>query len=87
MYLLENHIPISTILSSDDLDYLINNTLGSMAATVRTDCDQTVVGATLEALEDLLKSLKTPPFPMQERVISSLMVSVQDIVEYKVGSY
>ena len=55
-----------------------------MSATVRTDCDQSVVGATLEALEDLLKSLKTPPFPMQERVVSSLMVSVQDIVEYKV---
>ena len=67
-----------------NIDVLLNNTLGSMAATVRTDSDRSVVTATLEAIEDLLKSLRPLSFPMQERVLSSLVVSVQDILEDKV---
>ena len=64
----------------------MNNTLGSMAATVRTDSDRSVVTAMLEAVEDLLKALEPLSFPMQERVLSSLVVSVQDILEDKVRS-
>ena len=67
------------------MDVLVNNTLGSMAATVRTDSDRSVVTATLEAVEDLLKALEPLSFPMQERVLSSLVVSVQDILEDKVS--
>ena len=66
------------------MDVLLNNTLGSMAATVRTDSDRSVVTATLEAVEDLLKSLRPLSFPMQDRVLASLVVSVQDIMEDKV---
>lgn len=66
------------------MDILLNNTLGSMAATVRTDSDRSVVTATLEAVEDLLKSLCSLSFPMQDRVLTSLVVSVQDIMEDKV---
>ena len=68
-----------------NMDVLVNNTLGSMAATVRTDSDRSVVTATLEAVEDLLKALQPLSFPMQERVLSSLVVSVQDILEDKVS--
>lgn len=68
------------------MDVLVNNTLGSMAATVRTDSDRSVVTATLEAVEDLLKALRPLSFPMQDRVLSSLVVSVQDILEDKVSS-
>ena len=69
-----------------NMDVLVNNTLGSMAATVRADSDRSVVTATLEAVEDLLKTLRPLSFPMQDRVLSSLVVSVQDILEDKVSS-
>ena len=71
-------------LTTANMDVLVNNTLGSMAATVRTDSDRSVVTATLEAVEDLLKALQPLSFPMQDRVLSSLVVSVQDILEDKV---
>lgn len=71
-------------LTTANMDVLVNNTLGSMAATVRTDSDRSVVTATLEAVEDLLKALRPLSFPMQDRVLSSLVVSVQDILEDKV---
>ena len=71
-------------LTTANMDVLVNNTLGSMAATVRTDSDRSVVTATLEAVEDLLKALQPLSFPMQDRVLSSLVVSVQDILDDKV---
>ena len=77
-------LPLSSH-SPANMDVLVNNTLGSMAATVRTDLDRSVVTATLEAVEDLLKALRPLSFPMQERVLSSLVVSVQDILEDKVS--
>ncbi len=69
----------------EDLEYLLNSTFLSFAATVRTDCDRSVVIATLEMLEDLLKSLKVfSPFPLTEKPLSSLLVSLHDIFNNKV---
>jgi len=67
-----------------DLEILINSTLVSLAATARTDSDRTVVAATLETLEDLFRSLKSTPFPLTEKALESLMVSIQDLLECKV---
>ncbi len=70
----------------DNLDILLNSTLLSFAAVVRTDCDRSVVIATLETLEDLLKALrKDGPFQLQERGLTSLLVSVQDLLNNKVS--
>ena len=77
-------IVVHPFILTADIDILVNNTLGSMAATVRTDSDRSVVTATLEAVEDLLKALRSLSFPMQDRVLSSLVVSVQDILDNKV---
>lgn len=56
-----------------------------MAAVVRTDADRTVVIATLEALESLLKFLKGVPFIMEHNPLESLSVSLQDVLELKVS--
>ena len=45
-----------------------------------------MVIATLETLEDFLKSIKTLSFPMAGKALESLVVSVQDILEQKVCS-
>ena len=74
----------SSLLFSDDVEVLVNSTLLSMAATVRTDYDRTVVLATLESLEDLLKSLKESSFPLENKPLESLVTSLQDIFEQKV---
>ena len=41
-----------------ELEYLINSTVLSLAATARTDSDRNVVGTALETMESLFKSLK-----------------------------
>lgn len=66
------------------MEYLVNSTLSSFAAMVRTDSDKTVVMATLETLDDILKPLKEFSFSIREDVVTSLLVSVQDIMENKV---
>ena len=71
-------------LHTGELEGLINSTLVSLAATVRTDSERSVVIATLETLEDFLKSVKTLSFPMAGKALESLVVSVQDILEQKV---
>ena len=74
-----------TMAGRDNLEVLINSTLLSFAATVRTDCDRSVVIATLETLEDLFKGLReVGPFPIQDKPLSSLLVSVQDVFNNKV---
>ncbi len=74
--------------SRESIEYLLNSTFLSFAATVRTDCDRSVVIATLETLEDLLKSLKgNSPFPLTQKPLSSLLVSLQDIFNNKVTTY
>ena len=67
-----------------NIQALVNSTLASFAATVRTDMDRGVVSTALEMLEDLLKFLRPFSFPLQERVTDSLVVSVQDVFEKKV---
>ena len=69
---------------AENLDVLVNSTLLSMAATVRTDSDRTVVIATLETLEDMLKGLKGTLFCLADKPMESLAVSLQDIFEQKV---
>ncbi len=76
-------LPIPLFLS-DNIEYLVNSTLLSMAATVRTDTDRSVVLATLESLEDLVKALKSASFRLAEEPLESLAVSIQDILEQKV---
>lgn len=76
------HCCLSTSLA--DLEILINCTLVSLAATVRTDPDRTVVIATLESTDDLLRSLKSTSFVLTGKALESLMVSLQDILECKV---
>ncbi|KAL5466681.1 hypothetical protein EMCRGX_G030825 [Ephydatia muelleri] len=66
-----------------NLDVLVNTTLLSMAAVVRTDTDRTVVIATLETLESLLKFLKGVSFIMERNPLDSLSVSIQDVLELK----
>ena len=63
---------------------LINSTVASFAAIVKTDSDKTVVVATLESLDDVLKSLRKLSFPITEEVADSLLVAVQDVLENKV---
>ena len=45
-------------LAVGELEYLVNGTVLSLAATARTDSDRNVVGTALETLESLFKSLK-----------------------------
>ena len=66
------------------MEFLVNSTLGSFAAIVRTDSDKTVVVSTLETLEEILKPLKVLSLPVKEDVISSLMISIQDLLENNV---
>ncbi len=76
-------------MGSDDdranTNFLLNSTLLNFAAVIRTDCDRSVVIATLETVEDLLKALReVGPFPLEERGLSSLLVSLQDVFNNKV---
>lgn len=43
---------------TEELEYLVNSTVLSLAAIARTDSDRNVVGTTLETLESLFKSIK-----------------------------
>ena len=49
---------MSSPLTIGELEYLVNGTVLSLAATARTDSDRNVVGTALETLESLFKSLK-----------------------------
>ena len=69
----------------DALDGLINSTLLSMSAGARTENDSSVVLATLESIERILKSLHGRGFVVQERVIGSVLVTVEDILSNKVS--
>lgn len=64
--------------------YLVNTTLANFAAMIKTDSDKTVVVATLESLDDLLKALKKLSLPMTEETLDGLIVAVQDILDNKV---
>lgn len=66
------------------MESLVNSTLSSFAAVIRTDSDKTVVVATLETLEDILKPLHKLSFPVKEPAVTSLMTSIQDVMENKV---
>ena len=81
-----NCLPFLSSTSLADLEILINSTIVSLAATVRTDPDRTVVIATLESTDDLFRSLKSTSFVLTEKALESLMVSIQDILECKVRS-
>ena len=49
---------LSLSLVVGEIEYLVNNTVLSFAATARTDNDRNVVGTALETLEAIFKSLK-----------------------------
>ena len=68
----------------ENVHYLVNSTLSSFAAVVRTDGDKTVVVSTLETLEEILKPLKILGYVIQEKEVSNLMVSIQDVLDNKV---
>ena len=69
------------------LDKLLNATLLDMAACGRTDNDPTVVATTLENLEKLLKALNGRGLVMEEKVVESLLVTVDDILSNKVRQF
>lgn len=56
-----------------------------MSAGARTDDDPSVVVATLESIELILKSLKECGFHLEEKVVSSLLVTIEDILNNKVS--
>lgn len=68
----------------DHICYLVNSTLVSLSATVKTDVDKTVVVTALETLDDVLKALRKLSFPMSKEAGDSLLTSVQDVLENKV---
>lgn len=80
------HVCCHPSTSLADLEILINSTIVSLAATVRTDPDRTVVIAALESTGDLFRSLKSTSFVLTGKALESLMVSIQDILECKVRS-
>ena len=65
----------------------MNVTLSSFAAVVKTDGDKTVVVATLEVLEDVIKSMKDLSFSMREETLESLMVAIQDTLDNNVNLF
>ena len=71
----------------ENVHYLVNSTLSSFAAVVRTDTDKTVVVSTLETLDEVLKPLKTMQFSVKDEVVSNLMTSIQDVMDNKVKGY
>ena len=66
------------------MDKLINATLLDMSAGARTDNDPLVVVTTLENLEKLLKKLNGRGLVIDDRVVESLLVTVDDIFSSKV---
>ncbi|CAI7993545.1 Importin-4 [Geodia barretti] len=67
----------------EELQFLTNSTVLSLAATARTDSDRNVVGASLESLENIFKSLKGTEFKLAPQACSSVLVSLQDILHNK----
>ena len=61
--------------------------MNNMAAGVKTDVDRTVVMATLETLEELLKALRGGWFKMGSKALEGLVVSIDDILANKVTKY
>lgn len=55
-----------------------------MSAGARTDAESSVVLATLDAMETLLKALRGRGLVIESRVVESLIVTVQDILANKV---
>lgn len=66
------------------LNILINSTLANMSASARTDDDSSVTVATLESIELVLKALKGRDFLLDEKVVSSLLVTIEDVLYSKV---
>ena len=66
------------------LNMLINFTLNNMSASARTDSVSTVVLATLESIEIVLKGLKGRGCVLEHAVVESLVVTVEDILNNKV---
>lgn len=64
---------------------LINFTLNNMSASARTDSVSTVVLATLDSIETVLKGLKGRGCVLERTVVESLVVTVEDILNNKVG--
>lgn len=60
-------------------------TLSSFSAIIKTDIDKTVVVATLETLEELLKALKRLSYPMKEETMDAIVIAIQDILENNVS--
>ena len=64
---------------------LINFTLNNMSASARTDSVSSVVLATLDSIETVLKGLKGRECVLERTVVESLVVTVEDILNNKVG--
>ena len=66
------------------LDKLMNATLLDMSAGARTDSDPMVVVTTLENLEKMLKAMNGRSLILEEKVVESLLVTIDDIFNNKV---
>ena len=69
----------------EDVGILVNTTLANFAAMIKTDSEKTVVVATLETLDDVLKHFKKLSLPLKEETLDGLLIAVQDVLENKVG--
>ena len=57
-----------------------------MSASARTDADPTVVVATLESIEVILKGLKNHVgVALEQKCVESLLVTIEDVLGNKVG--
>jgi hypothetical protein len=72
--------------STEDVGFLVNNTLANFAAMIKTDSDKTVVVAILETLDDILKHFKKLSLPLKEEALDGLMTAVQDVLGNAVGA-
>ncbi len=79
-------LAVCVCVVSENVCYLVSSALSSFAAVVRTDADKTVVVSTLETLEDMLKYLKSLNFPINDKEVSSLMTSIQDVLDNKAST-
>lgn len=67
------------------LNMLINSTLNNISASARTDSVSTVVLATLDSIETVLKGLKGRGCVLEQTVVESLVVTVEDVLNNKVS--
>ena len=78
------HIVREYCACAGHVGFLVNSTLVSLSATVKTDIDKTVVVTALETLDDVLRALRKLSFSISKEAADSLLTSVQDVLDNKV---